>query len=74
MTLDYSCSAEKPDDGTEIRRPSIGDRLTRGEDRRLVTGTGCFVADFTMPGMLHAVVLRSPIAAGRIRAIEIQAR
>jgi carbon-monoxide dehydrogenase large subunit len=72
---DYALSApdDRADDRAETRRPSIGDRLTRTEDCRLVTGAGCFVADFTMPGMLHAVVLRSPIAAGRIRAIETQA-
>jgi carbon-monoxide dehydrogenase large subunit len=31
----------------------------RREDRRLITGGGCFTADFNLPGQLHAAFLRS---------------
>jgi CO/xanthine dehydrogenase Mo-binding subunit len=36
--------------------------LKRFEDPRLVTGQGSFVDDLRLPGMLYAVVLRSPHA------------
>lgn len=35
-----------------------------------VTGTMCFGADFSLPGMLYGKVLRSPIAHGRIVKID----
>ncbi len=42
----------------------------RVEDRRFLTGQGRFVADAVLPGMLHAVVLRSPHAHARILSID----
>ena len=48
----------------------IGQRLTRKEDLRLLTGRGAFVDDVTLPGMLHVAFVRSQIARGRIRAID----
>ena len=45
----------------------------RVEDQRFLTGQGRFVADVDMPGMLHAVVLRSPHAHARIAAIDTEA-
>jgi carbon-monoxide dehydrogenase large subunit len=65
--------AESAPPFADIRRPSIGERRPRAEDARLISGKGRFVADFTMPDMLHAVVLRSPMAAGRIRLLDIEA-
>lgn len=47
-----------------------GERVPRKEDRRLLTGRGTFVDDVTMPGMVHATFVRSPIAKGRIVAID----
>jgi len=38
---------------------------------RLLTGRGQFIADLTLPGMLHAVFVRSQIAHGRIRSIDV---
>jgi len=40
----------------------VGDRHLRKEDPRLLTGRGRYVADITLPGLLHAVLLRSPHA------------
>jgi carbon-monoxide dehydrogenase large subunit len=40
----------------------FGQALTRKEDDPLVRGAGCYVADVSPPGALHAVVLRSPHA------------
>ena len=36
-----------------------GQELLRAEDRRLVTGHGCYAADWCIDGSLHAHVLRS---------------
>src|SRR6476619_7549313 len=51
--------------------PFIGRSLLRREDRRLLTGQGQFVADLVLPGMLHAVFVRSPLAHARIRAVDL---
>jgi aerobic carbon-monoxide dehydrogenase large subunit len=50
----------------------IGDRLRRKEDPRLLQGRGRYVGDIALPGMLHAVFLRSPHAHARIGAIDIE--
>ncbi len=62
-----------PGDGVDARHPSIGERRPRAEDARLIAGEGRFVADFALPGMVHAVVLRSSVAAGRLRLLDIAA-
>jgi aerobic carbon-monoxide dehydrogenase large subunit len=51
----------------------IGQPVMRAEDSRFVTGASSFVDDMKRPGMLHAVVLRSSVAHGRIRAIDAAA-
>src|SRR5437588_10080736 len=48
----------------------VGKRIRRREDPRLITGTATYVEDIQMPGMHHAVILRSPHAAARIRSID----
>src|SRR3989442_15583350 len=47
----------------------IGASIRRTEDRRLLTGRGKYAADFRLPGMLHAAVLRSPHAHARLGTI-----
>src|SRR5580700_5777036 len=49
--------------------PYIGRSLRRREDRRLLTGHGQFIADLVLPRMLHAVLVRSPLAHARIRDV-----
>ncbi len=51
----------------------VGKRLRRKEDPRLITGTATYVDDIQMPGMHYAVVVRSPHAAARIKAIHTKA-
>src|SRR5713101_5884942 len=51
--------------------PYIGRSLLRREDRRLLMGQGQFVADLVLPRMLHAVLVRSPVAHARSRAIDL---
>src|SRR6516165_2722503 len=53
------------------RPPYVGRSLLRREDHRLLTGQGQFIADLVLPRMLHAVVVRSPVAHARIRAVEL---
>ena len=51
----------------------IGRRITRVEDERLLTGRGRFVDDIELPGLLHAAFLRSPVAHGLIRGLDLAA-
>ncbi|MBI1737466.1 MAG: xanthine dehydrogenase family protein molybdopterin-binding subunit [Candidatus Rokubacteria bacterium] len=44
--------------------------MRRTEDRRFVTGRGCFVADFTRPRAAHAVVVRSAVAHARVTRVD----
>ena len=47
----------------------FGAVVSRREDPALVTGQGCFVDDITLPGMLHAAVLRSSYAHARVLSV-----
>jgi len=47
----------------------IGARVLRTEDPRFLTGRGRFVADLAFPDELACVIVRSPHAHARIRAI-----
>ena len=47
----------------------IGQPVRRREDLRLVRGAGRYTADENLPGQVHAVMVRSPHAHARIRAI-----
>ncbi|MDB5374725.1 MAG: hypothetical protein JWP04_3367 [Belnapia sp.] len=51
----------------------IGAPMRRVEDARLLRGAGRFVDDVAAPGAAHLVMLRSPHAAARIRAISTAA-
>ena len=48
----------------------LGQSIRRIEDRPLLTGKGRFAADIGFPGQLHMRAVRSPVAFGRLRAIE----
>ena len=49
---------------------SIGKALPRKEDLRLLTGGGSYSDDVHLPGLAYAIVVRSPHAHARIRAID----
>ena len=58
------------------RRPmpqAVGQPMRRKEDPRLLSGRGKYAADFRLPGMLQAAVLRSPHAHARLGAIRAEA-
>lgn len=60
---------------TEIRtlEKGVGARVRRKEDRRHLFGKGQFTADIKVPGLREAAFLRSPIAHGRIKRIDVPA-
>ena len=47
-----------------------GQSVRRFEDHRLLTGLSSYVDDMQLPGMLHALVLRSPHAHAVLRSID----
>jgi carbon-monoxide dehydrogenase large subunit len=51
----------------------IGKRMLRREDRRILLGKSRYVADIRLPNMLHARILRSPVAHARIKSIDLSA-
>jgi carbon-monoxide dehydrogenase large subunit len=55
------------------RNAFIGSPIERLEDFRFLTGRGQYTDDLAGESMLHAVILRSSVAHGRIRAIDTTA-
>jgi aerobic carbon-monoxide dehydrogenase large subunit len=53
--------------------PYVGRSIPRVEDRRLLTGTGRFGADFERKGQLHAHIVRSDVSHGILRGIDTSA-
>lgn len=51
----------------------VGARVRRKEDPRLITGSSTYVDDLKLPGMLHAIVVRSSYAHGIIKGIDTEA-
>jgi carbon-monoxide dehydrogenase large subunit len=51
----------------------VGERIKRREDPRLISGTATYVDDVRLPGMLSAVILRSPYAHAKINSINVEA-
>ncbi|MGB2717507.1 MAG: molybdopterin cofactor-binding domain-containing protein [Vicinamibacterales bacterium] len=48
----------------------FGSGIRRREDPRLLTGTARYTADFVLPGMTYAAILRSPHGHARIRGLD----
>src|SRR5438105_3234915 len=57
------------------RKPNVfvGNPVERIEDLRFLRGRGQYIDDLTREGLLHAVILRSSVAHGRIRSIDADA-
>jgi aerobic carbon-monoxide dehydrogenase large subunit len=49
----------------------FGAPIKRNEDKKLLTGQALFVDDVELPGMLHAAFLRSQVAHGKIKRIDV---
>ena len=56
-----------------MRNSFIGSPIERREDLRFLRGRGEYVDDLARPGTLHAAILRSSVAHGRIRSIDVAA-
>lgn len=48
----------------------VGQRIPRVNDAAPLHGTGRYVDDIELPSMLHAAIIRSPVAHGRLRSLE----
>ncbi|TDQ04581.1 xanthine dehydrogenase family protein molybdopterin-binding subunit [Labedaea rhizosphaerae] len=55
---------------TATIEPEIGKARLRKEDARLITGRTRWTDNLTVPGMLHATILRSPMAHAKITSID----
>src|ERR671937_1695717 len=55
---------------TCVARQGFGQPVRRVEDRRLLTGGGCYSDDFNLPGQVYACFVRSPHAHARIVRID----
>ena len=51
----------------------FGSGIRRREDPRLITGGSVYTDDVTLPGMVHAAILRSPHAHARITGVDASA-
>ncbi len=51
----------------------IGQPVSRREDPRLLRGEGRYVGDISLPGQAFGCVLRSPVAHGAIRDLDVSA-
>ncbi|HMC39977.1 MAG TPA: xanthine dehydrogenase family protein molybdopterin-binding subunit [Acidimicrobiales bacterium] len=47
-----------------------GASVKRSEDPRILTGSGLYIDDVRLPGMLHAAFVRSPFAHARITRVD----
>jgi carbon-monoxide dehydrogenase large subunit len=56
-----------------MRNSFVGAAVERREDLRFLRGRGEYVDDLAPRGLLHAVILRSAVAHGRLRAIDFSA-
>lgn len=51
----------------------VGQAVRRLEDQRLITGAGRYTDDITVAGQCYAVVVRSPLAHAKIKAMDLEA-
>src|SRR6187431_2372645 len=51
----------------------FGSGIRRREDPRLLTGTARYTEDITLPGMVHAAILRSPHGHAKITKLDTSA-
>ncbi len=56
-----------------VTKFAVGQPVRRTEDPRLLRGRGRYTDDINLPGQAYAVMVRSTVAHGRIRAIDTEA-
>ena len=52
---------------------ALGQAVTRVDGPLRVSGSARYTVDVALPGMLHAAVLRSPLAHARVRSLDLEA-
>ncbi|MBA3907073.1 MAG: xanthine dehydrogenase family protein molybdopterin-binding subunit, partial [Pseudonocardiales bacterium] len=73
MTTTDRGAAAPPVRTHKTDRKWVGQSIRRVEDPKFLRGRGGYIGDMTLPGMLHAAVLRSPHAHARITRIDTTA-
>lgn len=58
---------------TQFAFRSVGKPVRRNEDERLITGKGRFTDDFSLPGQVWAVMVRSPHPHATILSVDVSA-
>jgi carbon-monoxide dehydrogenase large subunit len=58
-----------------VTRPTqyVGSRVLRVEDKKYLMGRGKYLDDLSVPGMVEAAFVRSPLAHARIKSIDVSA-
>lgn len=51
--------------------PAVGSAFARSDGQAKVQGTADYGVDVSLPGMVHAKLLRSPVPSGRIRSLDV---
>jgi aerobic carbon-monoxide dehydrogenase large subunit len=64
---------ELTSDRLAVEKFAVGQSVPRKEDPMLLRGEGHYTDDITLPGQAYAVMVRSQIAHGVIRAIDVEA-
>src|SRR5262249_43972170 len=59
--------------GSRVKNSFIGSPIERREDLRFLRGRGQYVDDVARDGLLYAAVLRSSVAHGRLRSLDVAA-
>ena len=71
VLVDESDDVEPWDDDEELS--VVGHAAPRFDGGDRAAGRARYTVDVRLPGMLHAAVLRSPVAAGRVRSLDLDA-
>ena len=59
------------DQVVKIRKHAIGQSILSKESPTLLTGRAAYIADISLPGMLHTAFVRSPFAHAKITNIDV---
>lgn len=71
-TTDDVASTQAPDEvHGNLTGRYVGRSVKRSEDRDLLMGRATFVGDVKLPGLLHAVIYRSPHAHARLLKLDL---
>ena len=57
--------------GEDAQLTIVGQRAARADALEKVTGVARYTADVELPGMLHAAILRAPVANGRVVSLDL---